>query len=111
MSADVLDVESGRIVSKSSGFLFGRQLTCPFIFVVRRVINEPMEATSTDDGRQPHRAYMSGGRTAKHSSNESSLKALNATCSTERGQKVAKRDITKSRIKAKYSSFRTSVET
>jgi hypothetical protein len=58
---------------------------------------------------------MSGGRTAKHSSNESGLKALNATkahnCSTERGQKVAKRDITKSRIKAKYSSFRTSVET
>ena len=115
MSADVLDVDSGRIVSKRSDFLFDRQLTCPFIFVVRRVINEPMEATSTDDGRQPHRACMSGGRTAKHNSNESSLKVLNATkahhCSTERGQKVAKRDITKSRIKAKYSSFKTSVET
>ena len=77
MSADVLDVDSGRIVSKRGSFLFGRQLTCPFIFVVRRVINEPMEAT--DDGRQPHRACMSGGRTAEHNSNESSLKVLNAT--------------------------------
>ena len=51
MSADVLDVDSGRIVSKYSGFLFGRQLTYPFVFVFRRVINEPMEAASTDDGR------------------------------------------------------------
>jgi hypothetical protein len=54
-------------------------------------------------------------RTAKHNSNESSSKVLNLTkarhYSTERGQKVAKRDITKSRRKAKYSSFRTSVET
>ena len=51
MSADVLDVDSGRIVSKRSGFRFGRQLTYPFVLVFRRMINEPMEATSTDDGR------------------------------------------------------------
>jgi hypothetical protein len=51
MSVDVLDVDSGRIVSKCSGFLFGRQLTYPFVFVFRRMINEPMEAASTDDGR------------------------------------------------------------
>jgi hypothetical protein len=115
MSVDVLDVDSSRIVGKRSGFLFGRHLTCPFIFVVRRVINEPMEATLTNDGREPHRAGMPGGRTAKHNSNEGSLKVLNATkahhCSTDGGQKVAKRDITKSRRKAKYSSFRTSVGT
>jgi hypothetical protein len=40
---------------------------------------------------------------------------LNATkahhCPADRGQKVAKRDIMKGRRKAKYSSFRTSVET
>jgi hypothetical protein len=101
MSADVLGVDSGRIMSKRSGFLFGRQFTYPFVFVFRRVINEPMEATSTEDGRQPHRSYMSGGRTVTQESSESSLRVLNATkahhCSTERGQKVAKGDIAKSR--------------
>jgi hypothetical protein len=51
----------------------------------------------------------------RRKSPESRLKVLNVTkvhhWSTERGQKVAERDITKSRRKVKYSPFRTSVET
>jgi hypothetical protein len=58
---------------------------------------------------------MSGGRSATQESGESSLKVLNATkahhYSAGRDQKVAKRDITKSRRKVKYTPFRTSVET
>jgi hypothetical protein len=48
--------------------------TYSFIFVVGRMVNEPMDSTPTDDGGQPHGASMSSGGAATHELRKSTCK-------------------------------------
>jgi hypothetical protein len=59
--------------------MFWDGVTYPFVFVVGRMIYEPMESTSTDVKWQPHRVSLSSKRAATQEHLESSFRVLDAT--------------------------------